>query len=214
MGALWRTAFTCLAMKLCVGRQLICFYFCFLIPVFDYVGKGTTINLHQRIFSKNNVGLMSFFLCCDHRSQYRSFFQKGNFLSYSFFSFLFAYLASLLQRFSILSHELYLSFLSCKRKKRNKERLPAASPEAKKFFQLLRRKNSCFALKQFAPLNALSSTFLHASSAKAGEFMILAPLRYASEQVRAREEKKQVFVIVAKRIVFVSSPLRGTEGGL
>ena len=65
-----------------------------------------------------------------------------------------------------------LSFLSSKRKKRNKERLPAASPEAKKFFQMLRRKNSCFALKQFTPLNALSSTFLSASSAKAGGFMI------------------------------------------
>ena len=87
------------------------------------------------------------------------------------------------QRFSILSckfsflflsHEgISFSFLSCKRKKRNKERLPAASPEAKKFFQLLRRKNSCFALKQFAPLNALSSTFLNASSAKAGHLMII-----------------------------------------
>ena len=46
--------------------QLICCLFLFLNSCFDYVGKGTTINLHQRIISKNNVGWLITFLIMDN----------------------------------------------------------------------------------------------------------------------------------------------------
>ena len=40
--------------------------FLFLNSYFDYVGKGTIINLHQRIISKNNIKLLITFLIMDN----------------------------------------------------------------------------------------------------------------------------------------------------